>query len=153
MRNRNQTTDNDEGYWNNRLKREMIRYFEAAEAGDVETKRIVTLEILALFEEDHSYEIDGVNRFANNELGQIAYGVRDILTGGWRPTYAGTQEEWNAELSEALEQGDLIQTIKLIKIGKKIAFIRNPEETHGEYYKKVKQLVHNITRNVEKAGR
>ena len=112
---------------------------------------MLTLVILKLFEESHEYEIDGFR--LSDEQYEMATQVRDIVTGKWNPTYPSSLDDWNRELTDALQEGNMISILQLIKIGKKLAFLRKISQPHSQYLEEVKELTNKITRNVEKDGR
>ena len=138
----------DRSYWNRQLKTAIVAYQTATNEENYEEKRILTLVILKLFEESPEYEIDGF-KFDDAQY-EMATQVREIVTGTWKPTYPRSQDDWNMELTDALQQGDMIQILQLVKIGRKIGFLRRIAQPHSEYLDTVKQLTQKINANVEK---
>lgn len=138
-------------YWNRRLKMRILKYQEATEENNTEQKKAEIIEILELFNEDCDCTIDAI--MLDNEQYSLASDVKEIVTDKWKPTYGGTQEEWNEELSKAVEQGDLIRTLKLAKIGRRLAYIIKPNDENAKYIQSVKSMLFNISRNLKREER
>lgn len=141
----------DCSYWNRRLKMKILRYEKATEEKNSEQKRAGIIEILELFDEDCNYKLDAIK--LNDEQYSLASEVKEIVTDKWKPTYGRTQKDWNEELSEAVEQGDLIRTLKLVKIGKRMAYIIKPSDENAKYIQSVKKLMYGISKNLEREER
>lgn len=139
--------------WNRRMRREMVAYSLAEEEGRREDKRNRSINIMELMYEKLclDYDVDGV--LLEHEQINMIRSLEDILTGKKKVSFGSLQADWNKELSEVLEQGDLVRILELAKIGKKLAFIRKPNAEHMEYYNKVREIANKISKSIEKDAR
>lgn len=141
----------DSSDWNRRIKRAIVRYQNASTEENTEEKRNAMIRMVELFEEDIKYELDTFK--LGDEQYDIGMQVKDILTGKWQPRYEKSQADWNKELSEALEQGELISTLKLIQIGRKLSFVRDGKEPYETCYSEIKKRVNSISRELDRDER
>lgn len=141
--------DADNLDWNRRIKRKMNQYFQATG----EEKREYGENIVKYMEDKYwyGYDIDGI-LLENEHIGMIQK-MDEILTGKKKPTYEALQADWNKELAEVLEQGEIIRILELAKIGKRLAFIREPGSNHVEYYNRIRQMVSSIEQTLDKGER
>ena len=153
MGNWSQDYDNSQdcSYWNRRLRKAIATYQTATNEENFEEKRMLTLVILKLFEESHEYELDGFR--LSDEQYEMATQVRDIVTGKWNPTYPSSQDDWNRELTDALQEGNMIQILQLVKSGKRLSFLRKIAQPFSEHLDTVKQITERISENIERVGR
>lgn len=138
----------DCSYWNRRLKKAIATYQTATNEENFEEKRMLTLVILQLFEESHDYEIDEF-KFDDEQL-DLATKVRDIVTGKCNIMYPNFKEDWDMDLTGALQQGDMIKILKLVQSGKSRNFVRKDTQPYSEHYEAVKQLTDKISRNIKR---
>ena len=135
--------------WNRRIRRELRRYKRAKEETNIDDKKDSTIQILDLMYEKacFEYEIDVI--LLEEEYVKTITLMEGLLTGKVQVNYSKTQEEWNKELMDALQQGRLMRTVGLIKVGKRYGFSRKLSEAEEEQYSKAKQIINRIEMSLE----
>ena len=130
--------------WNKRMHRSLKEYKTSKD------KKDTSIEILRLMEEklDFNYETDYII------LDEEAYFVdelEDYLNENKKDEYLGPQDKWNKELLDALTQGNILQIIKLMQVGKRLAYVKsiNTVSQNAEYLGTINAVYNRIQRKVE----
>ena len=145
MRNRGSSehkTDTIE--WNKQMNRTLREYEKAV------NKQETSIEVLTLMEEklNFNYETDYI--ILDNRAYFVAE-LEDYLNKRKKETYIKPQEIWNMELQGALESGDILQTIRLMQIGKSRAYVKSVDtiSQYAEYLGRINSVYCRIQKNIE----
>ena len=130
--------------WNKQIKRAINRY-------NIGNKQEESLEILDLVDKQisYDYELDGV---ILDEIHIDFIETIENLLKGKVPEYRKPQNKWNEELSQALSEGELIKSIALMQIGKKLAYVKNVKciSENAEYLSKLNVAMTKIKRQMDR---
>jgi len=130
--------------WNKQIKRAINRY-------NLGNKQEESLEILDLIDKQTSYdyELDGV---ILDEIHIDFIETIENLLKGQVPEYRKPQNQWNEELSQSLSEGELIRSIALMQIGKKLAYVKNVKciSENAEYLGKLNAAMTKIKRQIDR---
>lgn len=138
--------------WNKEIKRAIVRYEMATKEGKIADKKDESLEILKLIDDKLwcNYDIDGIN--LSSEQIDIITHIEDTIAGKTKQQYYKPQSVWNEELAHALSEGELIEALDLMQVGKKFGFVKSIKciSENAEYLGKLNSFISKIKRTMDR---
>lgn len=138
--------------WNKEIKRAIVRYETAAREGRITDKKVESLEILKLIDDRIwcNYDIDGI--ILSSEQIKIIEHIEDTIAGKTKQPYYKLQSAWNEELSHALKEGNFIETLELMQVGKKLGYAKSIKciSENAEYVGKLNSYISRIIRTMDR---
>ena len=137
-------------YYDNNLGRNRYLYASKYIFGNDVAYCIELGKAIDSFSYTYSSSFDGIN--LSSEQIDIITHIEDTIAGKTKQQYYKPQSVWNEELAHALNEGELIEALDLMQVGKKLGFVKSIKciSENAEYLGKLNSFISKIKRTMDR---